>query len=143
MVNFYRRFLPRIAGMLRPLTDELRSSMKGPDKIFACYSGIRHLRYMLDGHRFAIFTHHKPLSYVLARVSDPWTACHSRQLSYVAEYTSDIRHIERAANVVADIPQAARTHGSREASLGGDLCKIALRVSGCRPAADSFQTYIL
>jgi hypothetical protein len=41
---FYRRFLPSIAGMLRPLTDELRSSKKGPDKLFACYSGIRHLR---------------------------------------------------------------------------------------------------
>jgi hypothetical protein len=84
IVNFYRRFLPSIAGMLRPLTDELRSSKKGPDKLFACYSGIRHLRYMLDGHRFAIFPDHMPLSYALARVSDPWTACHSRQLSYVA-----------------------------------------------------------
>ncbi len=57
---------------------------------------------MLDDHRFAIFTDHKPLSYALVRVSDPWTACHTRQLSYVAEYTSDIRHIERAANVVVD-----------------------------------------
>jgi hypothetical protein len=35
-------------------------------------------------------------------VSDPWTARQSRQLSYVAEYTLDIRHITGAANVVAD-----------------------------------------
>ncbi len=49
-------------------------------KLFACYS-------ILDGHRFAIFTDHKPLTYALARVSDPWTARQSRQLSYVAEYT--------------------------------------------------------
>jgi hypothetical protein len=31
-------------------------------ELFACYSGIRHFRYMLDGPRFAIFTDHKPLT---------------------------------------------------------------------------------
>jgi hypothetical protein len=51
---------------------------------------------------FAIFTDHKLLAYALARVSDPWTAHQSRQLCYVAEYTSDNRHIAGAANVVAD-----------------------------------------
>jgi hypothetical protein len=71
-------------------------------ELFACYSGIRHFRYLLDGRRFAIFTDHKLLTYALARVSGPWTAHQSRQLSYMAEYTSDIRHIVGAANVVAD-----------------------------------------
>ncbi len=33
MVNFYRRFLPSIARMLRPLTDALRSGRKGADKV--------------------------------------------------------------------------------------------------------------
>ncbi len=50
-------------------------------ELFACYAGIRHFRYMLDGRRFAIFTDHKPLTYALARVSEPWTARQSRQLS--------------------------------------------------------------
>jgi hypothetical protein len=27
-------------------------------ELFACYAGIRHFRYMLDGRRFAIFTDH-------------------------------------------------------------------------------------
>jgi hypothetical protein len=31
-------------------------------ELFACYAGIRHFRYMLDGRRFAIFTDHKPLT---------------------------------------------------------------------------------
>jgi hypothetical protein len=53
--------------------------------------------------RFAIFTDHKPLIYALVRVSHPWTAQQSRQLSYVAKYTSNIRHIGGAAYVVADI----------------------------------------
>ncbi len=70
-------------------------------ELFACFAGIRHFWYMLDGRRFAIFTDHKPLTYALARVSEPWTARQTRQLSYVAEYTSDIRHIAGAANTVS------------------------------------------
>jgi hypothetical protein len=38
-------------------------------ELFACY-----FWYMLDGHRFAIFTGHKPLTYSLVQLSDPWTA---------------------------------------------------------------------
>jgi hypothetical protein len=33
MVNFYRRFLPDIVRMLRPLTDGLHDSKKGSDKL--------------------------------------------------------------------------------------------------------------
>ena len=32
----------------------------------------------------------------------PWTARQSRHLSYLAEFTSDIRHISGVDNVVAD-----------------------------------------
>jgi len=71
-------------------------------ELFACYAGIRHFRHMLEGRRFAVYRDHKPLTYALSRVSDPWTARQSRQLSYVAEYTSDIHHIASAAKVVAD-----------------------------------------
>ena len=71
-------------------------------ELFACYAGIRHFRYLLEGRRFCIFTDHKPITYSLARVSDPWTARQSRQLSYVAEFTSDIRHVAGLDNVVAD-----------------------------------------
>ncbi len=33
MINFYRRFLPRIARMLQSLTDKLHSGKKGPEKL--------------------------------------------------------------------------------------------------------------
>jgi len=35
-------------------------------------------------------------------VSDPWTPRVQRQLSYLAELTSDVRHVPGKANVVAD-----------------------------------------
>ena len=71
-------------------------------ELLACSLGIRHFRHMLEGRRFTIFTDHKPLTYALSRVSEPWTARQACHLSYVAEYTSDIRHIAGVNNIVAD-----------------------------------------
>jgi hypothetical protein len=42
-------------------------------ELLTCSSGICHFWHMLEGHRFIIFTDHKPLTYALSRVSDPWT----------------------------------------------------------------------
>jgi hypothetical protein len=115
---------------------------------------------MLDSRRFAILTDHKPLTYALPRVSDPWMARQSRQLSYVAEYTSDISHIAGATNVVVDNlsrlsvhsevgrPPSASTcvkvlSGSQVAALQGGKLKssppslpgIAAGVADVQPAA--------
>ncbi len=61
-------------------------------ELFACVAGIRHFRYMLEGRPFTIYTNNKPLTFALGKVSEPWTAMQSRQLSYVAEFTTDIWH---------------------------------------------------
>jgi hypothetical protein len=71
-------------------------------ELFACVAGIRHFRYMIEGCPFTIYTDHKPLTFALGKVSEPWTAMQSRQLSYVAEFTTDIRHILGSENIVAD-----------------------------------------
>jgi transposase InsO family protein len=71
-------------------------------ELFACCAGIRHFRYMLEGRLFTIYTDHKPLTFALSKVADAWTAMQCRQLSYVAEFTTDIRHVPGADNVVAD-----------------------------------------
>jgi hypothetical protein len=43
-------------------------------ELFACFSGIRHFQYMLDSRCFAIFANHKPITYTLLQVSNPWMA---------------------------------------------------------------------
>ena len=57
---------------------------------------------MLEGRRFTLYTDHKPLTYALSKVAEPWTPHQCRHLSYVAEFTGDIRHIAGQDNVVAD-----------------------------------------
>jgi hypothetical protein len=70
---------------------------------------------MLDGREFSILTDHKPITFALARATDAWTPRQGRHLSYIAEYTSDIRHIPGKDNVVADTmsrpPASPRTAG--------------------------------
>jgi hypothetical protein len=71
-------------------------------ELFACVAGIRHFRYMLEGRPFTIYTDHKPLTFALGKVLELWTAMQSRQLSFVADFTTDIRHIPGSENIVAD-----------------------------------------
>jgi hypothetical protein len=71
-------------------------------ELLACFLGIRHFRFMLEGRAFTIYTDHKPLTIAINCASGPWTARQCRQLAYVAEYTSDIPHRAGTSNVVTD-----------------------------------------
>jgi len=178
MVNFFRRFIPRAAHVLRPLTDTLAGNPRtlqwtdelqqafsqtkralaravtlvhpAPDaevslavdasathvggvlqqragsawrplsffskklssteqkysafdrELLAAYSAIRHFRFALEGRPFQLHTDHKPLVTALSRVSPPWSARQQRQLSYIAEFTSDLLHVPGVYNHVAD-----------------------------------------
>jgi hypothetical protein len=70
--------------------------------LLVCYLGIRHFRHLLEGRQFVLYTDHKPLTHALARTTDAWTARQCRQLSYIAEFTSDIQLVKGVDNLVAD-----------------------------------------
>ena len=64
---------------------------------------------LCGGHpSFSLYTDHKPLTYLLAKEADAWSACQQRHLAYVAEYTADIQQVPGVENVVAD---ALSRHG--------------------------------
>ena len=60
-------------------------------ELLACVQGIQHFCFMLEGRRFTLYTDHKPLTYALSKVAEPWTLRQCRHLSYVAEFTGDFR----------------------------------------------------
>ena len=70
--------------------------------MLAAFKAIRHFRFSLEGRTFKLWTDHKPLCSALHRVSEPWSARQQRQLSYIAEFTSEILHVPGDENVVAD-----------------------------------------
>ena len=71
-------------------------------ELLAAYLAVRHFRFLLEGRVFHILTDHKPLTHALHRVTEPWSARQQRQLSALAEFTADIRHVSGSENVVAD-----------------------------------------
>ncbi len=73
-------------------------------ELLAAYLSVRHFRYRLDGRKFHILSDHKPLTQAMHRISDSWTARVKRQLSFLAELTSDVRHIACSATAPVSYP---------------------------------------
>jgi RNase H-like domain found in reverse transcriptase/Reverse transcriptase (RNA-dependent DNA polymerase)/Integrase core domain/Integrase zinc binding domain len=100
-------------------------------ELLACYLAIRHFRWSLEGRSFYVLTDHKPLVFALHRLSDPWTARQQRHLSFIAEYTSDIRHVAGKENVVADALSRPAAAVAVPADEQVDFAKLAEQQSSC------------
>ena len=71
-------------------------------ELLAIYSAIKHFKYLLEGRSFTIFTDHKPLIYAFKQSLDKTSPRQTRQLLYIAEFTTDIQFIAGRDNIVAD-----------------------------------------
>jgi hypothetical protein len=71
-------------------------------ELLDAFSAVRHFRFLLEGRQFHLLTDHKPLVTSLFRSTPLWLARQQRQLSFIAEFTSDIRHTPGQENMVAD-----------------------------------------
>lgn len=71
-------------------------------ELLGLYLAIRHFRFLLEARQFTVFVDHKPFTFAMAKLAEPWSAHQQRQLSYVSEFTTDIQHVAGKSNVVAD-----------------------------------------
>ena len=71
-------------------------------ELLAVYLAVKHFRHFVEGREFFMLMDHKPLTYALATHSDKYTPRQIRQLDYISQFTSDIRHVTGAGNAVAD-----------------------------------------
>jgi hypothetical protein len=211
MINFYRRFLPRIAATLQPLTDLLRGnpntlewtasaadaftaakaalvatvllSHPAPGatlalavdasdshvggvlqqlenrawrplaffsqkltptqvrfstldrELLAASSSVRHFRFLLEGRKFRILTDHKTLVSATTSVLPPWSNRQQRHLSFLAEFTSDLRHTSGSSNVVADTLSCPPTNSASVSAAAVSCSAPTAVVSGSGSAA--------
>lgn len=71
-------------------------------ELLALFLATRHFRFLLEGRSFTAYVDHKPLTFAMSKVSEPWSARQQRHLAAISEFTTDIRHVAGKSNSVAD-----------------------------------------
>nr|VZI06756.1 unnamed protein product [Spirometra erinaceieuropaei] len=93
-------------------------------ELLAIYLVVKHLRHSLEGRDFTVFTDHKPLTFALRSHTDKLNPREIRQLYFISQFTSDIRHIDGSRNEVADaLSRPSIAH--LQLSPGIDLVEVA------------------
>lgn len=95
---------------------ETRYSVFGRE-LLAIYATIQHFRHFLEGQSFHVLTDHKPLAYVFRTNSSKYVARELRQLAYISEFTTDIRHIKGTDNEAADALSRITSIGSAASAV--------------------------
>ena len=70
-------------------------------ELLAIHSAIKHFRCCLEGNVFSVYTDHKPLTHAVTSDTDR-SPSQEWQLSYITEFTTDIRHNSESENIVPD-----------------------------------------
>lgn len=72
-------------------------------ELLSVYSAIAHFRYLIEGRNVIVYTDHKPLTFAFSKIGcDKELPRRARQIMFISEFTTDIRHISGSDNVVAD-----------------------------------------
>jgi hypothetical protein len=84
-----------------------------------CWHAVKDTPFPVHAGRPAIPHLHsqKPHTFAFTKVADTWTVMQCRQLSYVAEFTTDIRHVPGVENIVAGTLSRPPSH-----TAGLDSC---------------------
>jgi cleavage and polyadenylation specificity factor subunit 1 len=68
----------------------------------AIYEAVKHFGHMLEAHHFTIFTDHNTIVYAFQQKRDKCSPRQFNNLDFVAQFTTDIKHISGQDNIVAD-----------------------------------------
>ena len=71
-------------------------------KLLAVYATIRHFRHNLEGRYFFVNTDHKSSTFVMTSVTERPSLRQTRQLAFIAKFTTDIRYAKGETIFVAD-----------------------------------------
>ena len=71
-------------------------------ELLAIYLAIKHFHHFVEGHQFHVIADHKPLRFAFTTQSSKLTPHQIRHLNFILQFTTDVRHIKRSDNAVAD-----------------------------------------
>jgi len=71
-------------------------------ELLAIYRSIKYFRHMLEARSFTIYTDHKPITYAFLQKPEKCSPRQFRQLDFIGQFSTDIRHVKGEQNIVAD-----------------------------------------
>lgn len=71
-------------------------------KLLALHLATQHFRFFLKGRSFTTYIDHKPLTFTMSKVSDPWSTRQQCQLAAISEFTTNIQHVAGKSNLDTD-----------------------------------------
>ncbi|GFN96787.1 Pol polyprotein [Plakobranchus ocellatus] len=112
-----------LAFFSRKLSDAEKKYSAFDRELLASYSAVKHFRHFLEGRPFTLYTDHKPLTFALSSETDR-SPRQTRHLAFIAEFTTDIRHIKGKFNVVADALSRITTTSNAADTI--NLCPVSI-----------------
>ena len=107
-------------------------------ELLAVHRSINHFRHLLEGREFFVLTDHKPLCGAFQGKRDNYTPRDMRSLDFVAQYTTDIRHVKGTDNLVPDV--LSRAYINLVSNKTIDMEEIARLQLQCSELAHYRQT---
>ena len=89
-------------------------------ELLAMYFAVKKFRYFIEGRQVTLSTDHLSPMFVYKNISGKWSHRQQRNLCFVSEFTTDIRYVPGADNVVAD----ALSRADANSSLKIVRCKL-------------------
>lgn len=85
------------------LTDTQQKYSTYDRELLAIYLAVQYFRNMVEAQQLILFTDHKPLCFAFRKLtSSKETPRRTRQLLFISEFTTDIRHLSGVENIPAD-----------------------------------------
>lgn len=91
-----------IAFFSKKLNETQKKYSAYDKELLAIYSAIKQFKHFLEARHFVIFTDHKPITYAFCQKDEKASPRQLRQLQFISQFTTDIRHISGQNNVIAD-----------------------------------------
>ncbi|UYV64474.1 hypothetical protein LAZ67_3000868, partial [Cordylochernes scorpioides] len=91
-----------IAFFSKKLSESLTKYSTYDRELLVIFSAIKHFKFFLEGRDFIIFTDQEPLIYAFQQNLEKASHRQVRQLQYISQFTTSIRHVSGKDNMVAD-----------------------------------------
>ncbi|GFV51168.1 retrovirus-related Pol polyprotein from transposon 297 [Trichonephila clavipes] len=100
--QFEARNWKPISCFSKKLTEAQKNYSTYDRELLGIYLSVKQFKHLLEGRNFVIYTDHKPITYAFHQKNEKASPRQLRHLQYISQFSTNICHISRGENIVAD-----------------------------------------